>query len=801
MSARAPADEKRFSEDGRDVLVNFLMEPGEEVSGASGKASPGRKKIPNSREEINIKITVNQQQENSNSLWMYNPALDLIVGCGAWSAPLLLLSYFSMASSARAWAVAFYALALAFNYPHYMATIYRAYHREEDFHKYRVFTVHITALILLTLLLAHFWPRILPWIFTLYLTWSPWHYSGQNYGLFMMFARRAGATPTENERRILYSAFIVSYLILFLGFHTGSSGDPLFISIGIPAAISKWEQIVLIVGFAALSVFGISRVARSTGWRKLLPALTLYSSQVLWFFLPALISLLKNAEIPQSRYSSGVLAVMHSAQYLWITSYYARREALGERKRPWRPIAYFAVLIAGGIALFVPGPWLASRVFHHDFTASFLIFTALVNIHHFILDGAIWKLRDGRIAALLLNSRDRLTDAASHTTSVLSSAWRWTIGSDPAAHRLRVSAAALLLIFGTLDQARYYLALRHDNLGDLQRAASLDPFDSSVQMHLAEQELADGNAPLAEAAWKRAIQANPADPAPRQALLHFFVDANRFDEAYELTVSSLKLTPNDANLLVDAGFLAMHRGRSAEALADWDRAITVDPTQVVAHLYLADELDRENQPRLAAVHYEAFLKKTAQQSHFIPVQPSAAQDASHKSSHAEDSLPTPDKVIAIVLKMADCQARALETEQALQSYHLAERLADQTRQPKLESVADVNEAALITKSGRTGEALRLYQQALQIDEALGDDRAVAQDWFAYGQFLYDAGFSRRLAYACLAKAATMAQFSAGAIGDPSPALRQRLEKELGGQAVVIARNLEPTLREARTFRP
>src|SRR3984957_14090291 len=129
------------------------------------------------------------------SPWIYNPWLDLIVGCGAWSAPLLLISYLSLSSSTRLWSVAFYALALFFNYPHYMATIYRAYHRAEDFEKYRIFTVHITALVLLTLFLSHFWIRLLPWIFTIYLTWSPWHYSGQNYGLFMMFARRAGANP------------------------------------------------------------------------------------------------------------------------------------------------------------------------------------------------------------------------------------------------------------------------------------------------------------------------------------------------------------------------------------------------------------------------------------------------------------------------------------------------------------------------------------------------------------------------------------------------------------------------------
>ena len=154
-----------------------------------------------------------------------------------------------------------------FNYPHYMATLYRAYHTSEDFRKYRIFTVHITGLIVLTLILSHFWYRALPWLFTIYLTWSPWHYSGQNYGLFMMFARRAGAKPSENERQSLYSAFLCSYLILFLTFHTGASQDPLFISLGIPEKLSLPIMAVLAVAFVGLSTFGLSRLGQQIGWR------------------------------------------------------------------------------------------------------------------------------------------------------------------------------------------------------------------------------------------------------------------------------------------------------------------------------------------------------------------------------------------------------------------------------------------------------------------------------------------------------------------------------------------------------
>jgi tetratricopeptide (TPR) repeat protein len=715
------------------------------------------------------------------SVWIYGPALDLVVGCGAWSAPLLLISYFAIASSTRTWSVVFYALALLFNYPHYMATIYRAYHRVEDFQKYRVFTVYTTGLLLLTGLLSHFWLGVLPFIFTLYLTWSPWHYSGQNYGLFMMFARRADANLAKAEQRALYGAFIVSYLILFLGFHTGPSSDPLFISLGIPAAVGRWGQIVLGILFLALSGYGLRALLRAAEWRKLIPCLTLFSSQFLWFLLPTAMAVIKGWEIPQSRYSSGVLAVMHSAQYLWITSYYARREAGEERGRSWRPWAYFAVLIAGGIALFVPGPWLASRVFHHDFTASFLIFTALVNLHHFILDGAIWKLRDGRIAALLLNSKARLANAASGAGGRLAETWGWFSGNAPSARFVRVSAAILLLAWGTIDQARYYLALRSENARDLQRAAVLDSFDSSLQTRLGHREMEDGHPGEAEAAWRKAMQSNPADPAPRQELLRFLVQQKRFDEAYDLTESSLRYSPRDANLLVDRGLLALRGGHADQAVESWKRAIVIDPAQLLAHLYLANELDHEGKVQTAAAQYKMVLNIIVQQP--LVKRPEA------------------EKTIAIVLRMADCQERASESEEAVQSYQLAAKIAAETKQSKLESIANVNEAALKADAGRVGDALRLYQHALQLDDAIGDRTSSAEDWFAYGRFLDHAQFPARLVYACLMKAESLE--------DSIPDASQRklladatgqAEKRVGSEAGAIRRNLDPGLQEALALR-
>jgi tetratricopeptide (TPR) repeat protein len=711
-------------------------------------------------------------------LWIYNPWLDLIVGCGAWSVPLLLFTYFATNSSALAWSVAFYGLALFFNYPHYMATIYRAYHRAEDFQKYRIFTVHITALVVLTLVVSHFWVRALPWIFTLYLTWSPWHYSGQNYGLFMMFARRAGAKPSTVERRALYAAFLLSYVILFLSFHTGPSSDPLFVSLGIPGRFSAIAVLPLALGFVTLSAYGLSGLAEQVGWRPLLPSLTLFSTQFVWFLLPTALSLGERLQIPQSRYSTGVLAVMHSAQYLWITSYYARREASAENNVRWRPLAYFGVLIVGGIALFVPGPWLASRLFRYDFTASFLIFTALVNVHHFILDGAIWKLRDGRIAALLLNSRERLSNATAETGSRVGAGMRWMAGNSPGARALRVSTALLLLAWGTVDQVRYYLALHGENLADLQRAAKLNAFDSSLQTRIGRKQLEDGKTQEAVAAWQQAVRTNPADPTPRNALLKYLTDQKRFGEAYQLTRQSLRYAPKDADLLVNHGILAAQLGHPEEAIASWNQALRLDATQFNARFYLAGELDREGKWEAAIPHYVIFLEQVA---------------------HSSDRPPA-EQMIAVVLRLAQCQVQANHPDQAENSYALAQKIAAQAGEKKLESFAGVSEAELEAMQGKTPEALRLYQHALKLDSTINDPRSEAVDWYNYGLFLRDSGFPTRLVYACLLNSESlMKPFKDSPEFPPIVQAREEVQKKLAGEAGQLRHNLKPALEEALAF--
>jgi tetratricopeptide (TPR) repeat protein len=393
----------------------------------------------------------------------------------------------------------------------------------------------------------------------------------------------------------------------------------------------------------------------------------------------------------------------------------------------------------------------------------------------------IWKLRDGRIAALLLNSREQVSDALATARGSLVSRLRRIAGNTPGARRLQISAAMLLLVWGTVDQVRHYLALRNDDITALQKAAALDSFDSQLQMRLARKQMETGNSQQAEFAWRRAMQISPADPGPRQALLKFLLDAKRFDEAYTLTEASLKYEPKDPNLLIDHGILALQFDHSDQALADWKKALAIDSNQSVAHLYLAHELDRQGKAQEAAAHYRSYLESLADPS--------------------LSSRPSPDFIIGIILRMADCQARSSENDFALKSYAMAEQLALQTKQPKLESIAAVNEARLLAKMGRLDDALQLYQRALQLDSQNSDTEAAAVDWFAYSRFLDESGFSDRLVYACLLKAESEAKLaSKSPLPESVTNLRERLEKRLGGSATTIRRDPEPSLQQALTLR-
>ena len=726
--------------------------------------------------------------ETGRGSWIYGPAVDLIVGCGAWSAPLLLPFVIWSMSNRQDYPLgmrdeglasfAFYALALVFNYPHFMATIYRAYRTKEEFSKYKIFTVHLTLLVLAAIVVTHWAYWMVAWVFTIYVTWSPWHYTGQNFGLAMMFARRNGATPARSVRRALRLSFWASYLLIFIRFHTGPSGGYL-ISLGLPESVTKPASIGLAIAFLGLGIWSLRAMVRQSGARAMAPTLVLFGTQFLWFVAPLALEIGTRSQLPQTLYSSGILAVMHAAQYMWITSYYTRRETEASGGR-WRPVLYFFALVVGGMALFIPGPWIVSYVFKFDFTASFVIFTSLVNIHHFLLDGALWKLRDGRIAALLLNTRDKVSAEAVGVGRSIRGTAGWIIGVHPLARTIRVTAIALVLLLAGLDLARSYFGLNGQSVARLARAEALNPYDQQLLLRIARAQGSDGKLEQTISTLERAIRTNPENAEAQNQLAQLLIKNELYERAFEHCKQMVRHLPDDVNGLVNFGILASQLGHEDDAIESWERAVSIDPSQTNVRLYLADLYEKQGKIELATPHYERYLA-------LLPEQEGQPLD--------------PKEVIGLTLKLAHYYGRQNRLGVTLQYAGQAATLSAQAGEKASLSAAYSTMAQALIELGKPSDALPLLQRCIQLDRETGDSKQEGLDWFKYGQFLKRSSEPDRLVLACLIKADGLVKSSKVKERDLISAARSQEETALGAEAASVTRDLDSITEELLTLQP
>ena len=509
--------------------------------------------------------------------------------------------------------------------------------------------------------------------------------------------------------------------------------------------------------------------------------LTLFSTQFLWFVLPTILELHANYQIPQTRYSSGILAVLHSAQYLWITSYYQRREARAKGEPSWRMAAYFVALIAGGIALFIPGPWLVSYVFHYDFTTSFLIFTALVNIHHFLLDGAIWKLRDSRVASLLIDRSGKTAPGGAAEPSLKRSKGQlsltqWWSTSSFAKPAIQMALVALLFLWGGLDQLHFALGTDEQNLPSLLRASRLNPYDSVTDERVAAAEMKNGRRTEALEALGRALEANPRNEAVQQWYAREIIADGRYQDAYDHYRRMLVVFPRDPDALINYGLLADRLGHGEEAVRSWAKAVEMDPNQARAQFYLADALDKQEDHAAAAPHWEAFLK--------------------FAEMHPDDPAAVPAQRISAAIRLGDDEIRANQSGASLANYKFATGLAEKISDTKLESLALAHLGDLQEKLGDQHGAARSYQRGLDLDAKAGDAPSEAVDWFNYGQFLRRHGISDELAYACFLRAENLLETSGGQDLDTVRAIRQQVGAGLGKKAAAAQKQLPALLARA-----
>lgn len=352
-----------------------------------------------------------------SSRWLYGPFTDLLLGCGLWYfAAFEIFAVYGAEIRLGGGLVLAPMLMLLLGVPHHGATLLRVYESRHDRRAYTFFAVHASILIWVLFAVGVHSDLVGSLILTVFLTWSPWHYTGQNYGIAVMFLRRNEVPLAAHAKRWLHATFILSYLLTVLVMHHGDAGTsytPLpydtsgynFLSLQIPWARYLFLGVGGAYGVSLAALFLLLR--RRASLAQLAPSAWMVASQALWFSIPVVVrswNLSTGVDVLDSdpEYYFLWIGVAHAVQYLWITSYYARAAP------QWSgPLRYLGKAALAGAAVwtvpslvFAPGA-LGRLPFDAGLAA---LVAATVNLQHFVLDGAIWKLRDGRVAKVLIRS-------------------------------------------------------------------------------------------------------------------------------------------------------------------------------------------------------------------------------------------------------------------------------------------------------------------------------------------------------------------------------------------------------------
>jgi len=552
----------------------------------------------------------------SHQRWLLGPASDLIFGCGIGYGVFFLFQVFA-GGTMRSWMpfALLPTLTLLIAGPHYGATLLRVFQRREDRQKYGFFALWVTVILGIAFLAGLQSAVVGSAILTLYLTWSPWHYSGQNYGIALMFLGRRGIRITLPIKRLIYASFVCSYILLFFSMHGGSRtadyapvsyGSTIysFTSLEIPSSFS-----LVVVGVAALGYLGsiagaVFLLLRRASARDLVPTFLLIAVQGLWFTIPVLsrlTGLLQGVDPfsnQHAKYAFMWIAVGHSVQYLWITSYYAKQSGLARAHSGFLARSLIVGTAAWILPLLVFAPSALGQL-PKDMGLG-VVTASIVNLHHFILDGAIWKLRDSRVARILMR---RGADKDGESPSQVRRIPRW-VGATA------WSVGVVILLWGLgirVISYKFATAIERDDyeaaVSELGRMESLLVSGPSDHMKLSTLAVERGSLSTAREQIDRSIALFPTAKAWNlKGAVHGLL--GDWKGACEALEQGVELDPDDVKALSQAGEARTRLGDIDRAVELLERALDVDPDHVASHRRLGSALLSKNDLTGARSHLE-----------------------------------------------------------------------------------------------------------------------------------------------------------------------------------------------------
>jgi hypothetical protein len=347
--------------------------------------------------------------------WILSPVIDLLFCCGGLVWIVFALRTFFIGGDTSPMSLSVQAFALlavvgthALSESHTAATLVRIYRSPESVKQYSAYT-HTAAIVCGALALAALFIGGLTAVFAkVYLLWVIQHFTAQTYGIALVYCYKGGYRLSDWEKRILFLLMnsTAAYAILRQLTWSEWNGDG-FLGMEIPfwgPLPPQFAEFALLCVFGTAALFGQAVTRRALQGQMLpLPALLVICTGVILFILPRSVSSLLWLYVP---------AFYHGSQYLVLTTAcYLKEKGLPENL-PTSQIAtllfksdavrYGSLLFLIGMGIYIGLPRLLQE-FGFDYTLTFATIFSVVNLHHFITDQAIWKLRDPVLRKIVLS--------------------------------------------------------------------------------------------------------------------------------------------------------------------------------------------------------------------------------------------------------------------------------------------------------------------------------------------------------------------------------------------------------------
>lgn len=279
---------------------------------------------------------------------------------------------------------------LLFNSAHFAASTVRLYTKRGSMQALPFVTMAFPLVCLVVLAVCMMYPQVLgDWLMRLYLTWSPYHYAAQAYGLAVMYSYRSGCALAPGDKKMLWWVSMLPFFMMALtsqriGIHWLVD----MVGLTMPETI---ETLLLYNVGPALKILSFAApvllyyiVAKSPSGPMPLISILAVATNAIWF------AVLNSTE------AFFWATVFHSVQYLAIVMIFHVRERIAEPDNR-HGIAYHTLWFYG--ACFIVGYALFNCLPRgYNFAGfppveSVWIVLAVINLHHFIVDGYIWRLK------------------------------------------------------------------------------------------------------------------------------------------------------------------------------------------------------------------------------------------------------------------------------------------------------------------------------------------------------------------------------------------------------------------------